>query len=154
MRGANAQRVSVWHYVFLFLFLLAIIYGSFIVIGLSLGVVDFMQRRSLLMSPSQVKVEAFRPKWVVCGCERKRRREPRGNPVECVVCLDAIREGEPVKRLPCGHVFQSSCIDPWLLEEKAVCPTCRKGVFDDDESNWLMEGKNGEADRFVFRWGR
>ena len=122
---------------------MAIIYGSFIVIGLSLGVVDFMQRRSLLMSPSQVKVEAFRPKWVVCGCERKRRREPRGNPVECVVCLDAIREGEPVKRLPCGHVFQSSCIDPWLLEEKAVCPTCRKGVFDDDESVggvWRDEG--------------
>ena len=97
------------------------------------------------------------------GCERKRRREPGGNPVECVVCLDAIREGEPVKRLPCGHVFHSSCIDPWLLEEKAVCPTCRKGVFDDDESvggvwrgegqNWLMEGKSGEADRFVFRWG-
>ena len=50
------------------------------------------------------------------------------------MCLDAIREGEPVKRLPCGHVFHSSCIDPWLLEEKAVCPTCRKGVFDDDES--------------------
>ena len=85
------------------------------------------------------------------------------NPVECVVCLDAIREGEPVKRLPCGHVFHSSCIDPWLMEEKAVCPTCHKGVFDDDESvggvwrskghNWLMEGKSGEADRFVFRWG-
>ena len=56
------------------------------------------------------------------------------NPVECVVCLDAIREGEPVKRLPCGHVSHSSCIDPWLMEEKAVCPTCRKGVFDDDES--------------------
>ena len=123
---------------------MAIIYGSFIVIGVSLGVVDFVQRRSLLLSPSQVRVEAFRPKWVVCGgCERKRRREPGGNPVECVVCLDAIREGEPVKRLPCGHVFHSSCIDPWLLEEKAVCPTCRKGVFDDDESVggvWRGEG--------------
>ena len=48
-------------------------------IGVSLGVVDFMQRRSLLLSPSQVSVEAFRPKWVVCGgYERKRRREPGG----------------------------------------------------------------------------
>ena len=48
-------------------------------IGVSLGVVDLVQRRSLLLSPSQVRVEAFRPKWVVCGgCERKRRREPGG----------------------------------------------------------------------------
>ena len=123
---------------------MATIYGSFIVIGVSLGVVDFMQRRSLLLSPSQVSVEAFRPKWVVCGGrERKRRREPSGNPVECAVCLDAIREGEPVKRLPCGHVFHSSCVDPWLMEEKAVCPICRKGVFDDVESVggvWWGEG--------------
>ena len=120
--------------------MLATIYGSFIVIGVSRGVVDFVQRRSLLLSPSQVRVEAFRPKWVVCGGVRGRDAE---NPVECVVCLDAIREGEPVKRLPCGHVFHSSCIDPWLLEEKAVCPTCRKGVFDDDESVggvWRGEG--------------
>ena len=50
------------------------------------------------------------------------------------MCLGAIREGEPVKRLLCGHVFHSSCIGPWWLEEKAVCPKCRKGVFDDDES--------------------
>ena len=63
--------------------------------------------------------------------------------MECVVCLDAIREGEPVKCLPCGHVFHSSCIDPWLLAGKAVYPTCRKVVFDDDESVggvWRDEG--------------
>ena len=143
-----------WHYVLLFLIVRDGVVGDGVAVGDHLrlvhrdrcvsGVVDFMQRRSLLLSPSQVRVEAFRPKWVVCGgCERKRRREPGGNPVKCVVCLDAIREGEPVKRLPCGHVFHSSCIDPWLLEEKAVCPTCRKGVFDDDESVggvWRGEG--------------
>ena len=90
-----------------------------------------------------VRCWRWREMGVCGGYERKRRREPGGNPVECVVCLDAVREGEPVKRLPCGHVFHSSCIDPWLLEEKAVCPTCRKGVFDDDESVggvWRGEG--------------
>ena len=38
-----------------------------------------MQRRSLLLSSSHVRVEVSNPKWVGCGgCERKRRRESGG----------------------------------------------------------------------------
>ena len=38
-------------------------------------------------------------------------------------------EGDSVKVLRCGHSFHSDCIDPWLINEKALCPVCRRGIF-------------------------
>ena len=55
------------------------------------------------------------------------------NPAECSICLDTIGKGEEVKRLPCGHVFHAVCIDPWLSEQRAVCPVCRRGIYDEEE---------------------
>lgn len=75
------------------------------------------------------------------------------NPEECTICLDTLKKGEAIKTLPCKHMFHQSCIDEWLKQGKAVCPMCRRGIFDDDEVNWYLEGKAKDTDRIVVKWG-
>ena len=48
--------------------------------------------------------------------------EPKGP--TCTVCLDALRVGDRVLRLPCGHLFHEPCLKPWFRQEH-VCPNCR-----------------------------
>ncbi|KAL5199679.1 hypothetical protein ABZP36_020882 [Zizania latifolia] len=44
---------------------------------------------------------------------------------QCAVCLEAVRGGETVRRLPaCAHTFHVACIDMWLGSQ-ATCPVCR-----------------------------
>jgi hypothetical protein len=44
---------------------------------------------------------------------------------QCAVCLEAVRGGEKVRRLPaCAHMFHVGCIDMWL-DSHATCPVCR-----------------------------
>jgi len=42
----------------------------------------------------------------------------------CVVCMEAPKEGDELWRMPCGHTFHSACLEPWLAERN-TCPTCR-----------------------------
>lgn len=49
------------------------------------------------------------------------------------MCLDSLKPGDEVKELPCGHIFHATCITPWLTKKRAVCPVCRRGIFNDDE---------------------
>jgi hypothetical protein len=46
------------------------------------------------------------------------------NETRCSICLSEYHQDTNVKRLPCRHVFCSSCIDEWLLVEYN-CPLCR-----------------------------
>lgn len=54
-------------------------------------------------------------------------RAPRGGgpqPDRCVVCLEDVRPGARMKRLPCGHAFHPRCIDRWL-RARGACPICQ-----------------------------
>ncbi|CAL5022870.1 unnamed protein product [Urochloa decumbens] len=46
----------------------------------------------------------------------------------CAVCLEGVRRGEAVRRLPtCGHLFHRECVDMWLRSH-ATCPLCRRDL--------------------------
>mmetsp|Transcript_89878 Transcript_89878/g.159915 ORF Transcript_89878/g.159915 Transcript_89878/m.159915 type:complete len:447 (+) Transcript_89878:91-1431(+) len=46
---------------------------------------------------------------------------------QCMVCLSDFDAEDKVRRLPCGHVFHSSCIDEWL-RRCTDCPICKTNV--------------------------
>lgn len=52
---------------------------------------------------------------------------------ECAICLDDFEEGMHLKKLPCGHVFHSTCVARWLIERHAVCPLCKMDLFEEEE---------------------
>ena len=45
----------------------------------------------------------------------------------CVVCMCEIEENEECKKLECGHIFHSGCIDSWL-KRTLECPMCRNEI--------------------------
>jgi len=45
----------------------------------------------------------------------------------CVICLGDFISGNMVRRLACLHLFHTSCVDNWLLNNR-VCPVCRVDV--------------------------
>ena len=55
------------------------------------------------------------------ACVQRRESE------ECPICLEDFKEGEPVKRLPCGHLFHAACVKEWIVDVRGVCPLCRQG---------------------------
>jgi hypothetical protein len=58
----------------------------------------------------------------------------------CSVCLEDVRRGEAVRRMPpCGHLFHSACVDAWL-HSHATCPMCRSD---------LLAPRNRPADKSV-----
>jgi hypothetical protein len=48
----------------------------------------------------------------------------------CAVCFDTFVIGSTrVRELPCGHIFDPECIDPWLLTRNSECPLCKMSVL-------------------------
>ena len=55
---------------------------------------------------------------------------PNQDEKECSICLDELKFGTLVKRLPCDHIFHDSCIVPWL-KINSTCPFCRQSAVND-----------------------
>lgn len=50
--------------------------------------------------------------------------EKEGAAQTCSICLVDFMEGDTAKRVPCGHLFHTSCCEPWFAVQ-TTCPVCR-----------------------------
>ncbi|XP_044741688.1 RING finger protein 11-like [Chrysoperla carnea] len=46
---------------------------------------------------------------------------------ECVICMINFQVSDPVRYLPCLHMYHRACIDDWLMRS-LTCPTCMEPV--------------------------
>ncbi|XP_032906777.1 RING finger protein 11-like isoform X1 [Amblyraja radiata] len=55
-------------------------------------------------------------------------REPQNKKAkECVICMMDFVFGDPIRFLPCMHIYHMECIDEWLMRS-FTCPTCMEPV--------------------------
>ena len=57
----------------------------------------------------------------------------------CVICMMDFEYGDPIRFLPCLHIYHVDCIDPWLMRS-FTCPSCMEPVdaalLSSYETNW------------------
>uniref|UniRef100_A0A0A9F334 RING-type E3 ubiquitin transferase n=1 Tax=Arundo donax TaxID=35708 RepID=A0A0A9F334_ARUDO len=73
---------------------------------------------------AKVAAAADGERWRRCG-GHDRSAGPGGY---CCVCISTCRDGEEMRRLPCGHAFHRDCVDRWLARCRRTCPLCRLHV--------------------------
>ena len=49
-----------------------------------------------------------------------------GENKECPICMNTFKPNRHVRKMPCNHVFCSTCISKWVCESNASCPVCRE----------------------------
>lgn len=70
------------------------------------------------------------PATTIAGLQVSTYAPQLGEEEDCCICLDTLRAGDEIKRLPCGHSgFHLKCIEEWLGQGAAVCPMCRHEVL-------------------------
>ena len=59
----------------------------------------------------------------------------------CVICMDRVNKP---KKLKCGHIFCTDCIDSYFSSCKKVCPTCGVvcGIVKGDQPKGTMDIKH------------
>mmetsp|Transcript_23253 Transcript_23253/g.51028 ORF Transcript_23253/g.51028 Transcript_23253/m.51028 type:complete len:441 (+) Transcript_23253:179-1501(+) len=79
---------------------------------------EMLNRRRGLSEDALARVDSF--SW-------GERVMPPDSQSTCRVCLGEFVDGDEVKRLPCGHMFHSNCIQEWL-HRSTDCPICKANV--------------------------
>ncbi|KAI0562722.1 hypothetical protein FGB62_55g069 [Gracilaria domingensis] len=59
------------------------------------------------------------------------KKNDKGQLNSCPICTEQFELHEIARRLPCGHMYHSECIVPWL-KQHCTCPMCRKELPTDN----------------------
>ncbi|KAH7348459.1 RING/U-box domain-containing protein [Rhexocercosporidium sp. MPI-PUGE-AT-0058] len=47
----------------------------------------------------------------------------------CAICLEVVRQDQPVYTMSCAHLFHYGCAERWYRrDETRTCPVCRSGL--------------------------
>lgn len=68
--------------------------------------------------------------------------EDGGQESLCVICCCEYEAGEPIKLLPCLHMYHQGCIDAWLGRSH-VCPVCQVRGGGVAATHWVHRGGLG-----------
>lgn len=67
-------------------------------------------------------------------------------PSRCVICMMDFEYSDPIRFLPCLHIYHVDCIDPWLMRS-FTCPSCMEPVdaalLSTYETNWAAPWRDG-----------
>ncbi len=58
----------------------------------------------------------------------------------CSICLEDFELKEELRVLPCGHLFHTECIVPWLTTRAANCPLCKEEFVITPKEEETMSG--------------
>ncbi len=58
---------------------------------------------------------------------KKSKNVKPGEEEKCSICITELEDGEKIRRLPCKHIFHTSCVDTWLVQN-SHCPICKLDV--------------------------
>lgn len=106
-----------------------IMWGSWLILYFFSRVSDYIKRFRRQRYVKQIKVSTFHAKFQRHALMMCRKQTDTEEQPTCAICLCEFNDGDKLKVLRCGHSFHSECIDPWLINEKALCPVCRRGIF-------------------------
>ena len=97
-----------------------------------LNILQMNHYNDILVTQNEImqhKFEKYRKKYYYKFIMKKQETfkydDTRNNTKECAVCLESIYSGKSVKKLKCGHLFCTKCIEKWL-KDAVTCPCCRK----------------------------
>lgn len=63
---------------------------------------------------------------------------------ECVICLNDFLETHTIRKLDCGHVFHSNCIEEWL-NINIICPVCKQNVISAENYHNINHNVNDDV---------
>ncbi|KAK3742740.1 hypothetical protein QZH41_018956 [Actinostola sp. cb2023] len=69
---------------------------------------------------------------------------------DCAICWDTL---EVARKLPCNHIFHSSCLRSWL-ENDTSCPTCRQSLAEDLQPETDQDEERQPRGMAAFMMGR
>ena len=85
---------------------------------------DTLRRLDSSVQPktlSRQRLDQLCPSWVVTAADAVSTET-------CSICLEPFACKEGVRRLPCRHLFHTTCIDHWLTSCSNLCPECNVSV--------------------------
>ncbi|GKZ35850.1 hypothetical protein AbraIFM66950_006649 [Aspergillus brasiliensis] len=72
----------------------------------------------------------------------------RDNHRICAICMDQFADDDEIRALPCGHIFHTACLDPWVTKRNAFCPLCKMSL------SGVKEGGESGENRRSWVWRR